>query len=522
MRAGTLILCLLIAWLMSATALARVERFAVVVGNNRGFASDAALRYAEADARKVAEVLRELGAVEPANLVLLAGSDADTARRTLITVNDRIRAAVSQPDTSVVLFVYYSGHADEKALHLGTSRFDTAELAQLVRGSAATFRLLVVDACRSGKLTRPKGGKLRPPFALENEDQLPGEGLAFLTASSADEDAQESDEIKGSFFTHALVSGLLGAADQDGDGAVVLDEAYRYAYDATLRSSSRSAAGTQHPTFQYDLKGQGRLVLTETRLSHVARGTLSFARGLDALVFRDNGDGMVVAELPANGAARSLSVVPGTYFVRVRGAAYLLEGSFTVLAKSTTEVEPSQLKRIEYARLVRKGKAGTMSAQGIELGGLVHGTLPNASQPCWGATLGYRVDLARASLLARASYCQSRFENRMLDARVHEVDLGLRGGHAWDFSLLTLELGVAAAAVLFVQTFDTEGAAPPRTSIAGSASAYLALLYELPAGLYLTLDGEAQLYVLRLQEGEHDSLRAAFSPRGTLGLGKHF
>ncbi|HEX6243435.1 MAG TPA: caspase family protein, partial [Polyangiales bacterium] len=240
MRATWLVVWALSAWLVGATALARVERFAVVVGNNRGFASDVALRYAEADARKVAEVLRELGPIEPANMVVLTGSDAETTRRTLITVNDRIRAAVSQPDTSVVLFVYYSGHADENALHLGETRLETTELAELVRGSAASFRLLVVDACRSGKLTRPKGGKLRPPFALRDEAQLPSEGLAFLTASTADEDAQESDELKGSFFTHALVSGLLGAADQDGDGAVVLDEAYRYAYDATLRSTSRS------------------------------------------------------------------------------------------------------------------------------------------------------------------------------------------------------------------------------------------------------------------------------------------
>jgi Caspase domain len=522
MRAGRLVVGLLFAWLVTGTALARVERFAVVVGNNRGLASEIALRYAEADARKVAEVLRELGAVEPANLVVLAGSDADTARRTLITVNDRIRAAVSEPDTSVVLFVYYSGHADDKALHLGPTRLETAELAELVRGSAATFRLLVVDACRSGKLTRPKGGKLRPPFALENEVQLPGEGLAFLTASSADEDAQESDELKGSFFTHALVSGLLGAADQDGDGAVVLDEAYRYAYDATLRATSRSAAGTQHPTFQYDLRGQGRLVLTETRLSHVARGTLSFAPGLDALVFRDSAEGAVVAEVLAHGSARSLSLVPGKYFVRVRGSAYLLEGSVTVLAKNTLQVDASQLERIAYARLVRKGGAGPSLAQGIELGGLVHGALPNASTPCWGGTLGYRVDLARASLLARAGYCQSSFSNETLAARVHEVDLSLRGGHAWDVSPLTFELGIGAAAVLFVQRFDTEGSAPTRTSAAGNASAYLALLYELPAGLYLALDGEAQLYVLRLQEGAHDSLRAAFSPRGTLSLGKHF
>jgi uncharacterized caspase-like protein len=509
-------------WTLSVSALARVERFALVVGNNHGSRADLALRYAEADAKKVADVLRELGGVEPANLVLLTGDDADTVRRTLISVNDRIRAAVAQPDTQVVLFVYYSGHADASALHLGQSQLQTSELALLVRGSAATFRLLVVDACRSGKLTRSKGGKVRPPFALENEARLPGEGLAFLTASSADEDAQESDELQGSFFTHALVSGLLGAADNDGDGAVVLDEAYRYAYDATLRATSRTAFGTQHPTFQYDLRGQGRLVVTETRLSRGARGTLSLDAGLDALVFRDNANGAVIAELLPHGSARALSLAPGKYFVRVRADAYLLEGTATVSAGMSTHVVSAELNRIEYARLVRKGGAAETLVHGLELGARAHTTLPNAEHPCFGGVLGYRLDLQHAVLGLRSGYCQSRFANRALDARVHELDLGLRVGHAWDLSVLTLELGAGAAATLFIQTFAAQGNAPTRRTLAGNASAYLALLYELRAGFYLALDVEAQVYVLGLLEERQDALRAAFAARSALLAGKHF
>ena len=61
-----------------------------------------------------------------------------------------------------------------------------------------------------------------------------------LAATAASEDAQESDELRGSFFTHYLVSGLLGAADEDGDGAVTLAEAYDHAYAATLRATSRT------------------------------------------------------------------------------------------------------------------------------------------------------------------------------------------------------------------------------------------------------------------------------------------
>jgi hypothetical protein len=248
---------LLCAMLASGAAHAQLERFAVVVGNDSGQEGDPTLRYAETDASRVAAVLQEVGGVRPENLVLLRGQDAGTVRRTLIAINDRLRASGGQ----TVLIVYYSGHADAGALHMGATPFELPELEQLVRGSSANFRLLILDACRSGALTRVKGGTPIPPFEVQLGERVAGEGAVFLTSSSASEDSQESDEIKGSFFTHALVSGLLGAADENGDGRVTLDEAYRHAYEATLRATSRTWAGTQHPTFEYEVRGQGDVVL---------------------------------------------------------------------------------------------------------------------------------------------------------------------------------------------------------------------------------------------------------------------
>jgi uncharacterized caspase-like protein len=83
-------------------------------------------------------------------------------------------------------------------------------------------------------------------------------GEALLTSSTSDELARESDALRGSFFTHHLVSGLRGAADQSKDGRVTLAEAYDYAYAKTVTQ----AEGGQHPTFKYDLAGRGDVVLT--------------------------------------------------------------------------------------------------------------------------------------------------------------------------------------------------------------------------------------------------------------------
>ncbi len=116
----------------------------------------------------------------------------------------------------------------------------------------------------------------------------------ILTSSSADEDSQESDVIGGSYFSHHLTSGLLGDADRSGDGRVTLFEAYSHAYARTVADTAASSAGPQHPTFSYDLAGNGDLVLTELRASEGLVVPRTAPPG--AYYFVDPA-GMVVAEL---------------------------------------------------------------------------------------------------------------------------------------------------------------------------------------------------------------------------------
>jgi hypothetical protein len=518
LRAVTLLVVLSCASLAEA----RVVRFSIVVGNNVGAADDGRLRYAESDAQRVHDTLRQLGGFEAKDSTLLLAATADEVRRTLIAINDRIRAEAS-PDTQAVLVFYYSGHADAAALHLAGSLLALPELVQLVRGSAAQFRLLVLDACQSGAVTRRKRGRHTAAFALPAEPSLPGEGVALLTASSADEDAQESDQLQGSFFTHALVSGLLGAADGDRDGAVVLEEAYRYAYDATLRSTSRTAAGTQHPSFSYDLRGQGDLVLTRPGLRDAQRGLLQLPRGASYLVLRDGAEGAVVAEVGERDEARRLSLRAGRYFVRGRTPRALLEGAVEVRAGAETHVDPGSLTRIDYARLVRKGSGVRTRVQAIEAGGHVRTGLRNASTGCAGAYASYRVDLELLSVAGQLGYCRSALENRILTADIDEISAGVRVLKVWDpATRVSLELGLGALALGLFQRFETEGRAPARSTPAGGVEAIAASSLVLGRGMYMRMEATAQGLVIRMLDAERERgrLEAQGAARIGLGLGK--
>lgn len=499
-----------------------IDRFAVVVGNDVGQPPDQPLRWAEADAARVAGVLQEVGGVRPENLVLLRGQDAGAARRALIAVNDRIRGSGRQ----AVLFVYYSGHADEGALHLGPTSLELGELTQLVRGSAAAFRLLVLDACRSGALTRVKGGQPIPPFPLGGpgtglESRLPGEGAVFLTSSSATEDSQESDELKGSFFTHALVSGLLGAADADGDGQVTLEEAYRHAYDATLRASSRSLAGTQHPTFQYDVRGQGDVVLTTLTGRDRTRAWLTLPEGPAWLVFQGTEDGPVVGEVTAGDRARRLSVREGRYYVRGRGAEVLLEGSVQAPAGAAVQVDPARLTRTAYARLVRKGAGDLRSATSVELEARVRSPLASEGRPCPGMAAGAAVALRPLTLHARLGWCQSGFTAQGLRARAEGFDLEVGATHAWDLPWASVELGLSLGAAILHQSFETAGAAPPRTSAGLLLAPVLSVSRDVGRRTYLYAAGSAATYLYRVEDAGSGSasLGPSFALRFSAGMG---
>src|SRR6185503_11193435 len=98
----------------------------------------------------------------------------------------------------VMLMIFYSGHGDAAQLHLGPSGLAIAELRDLTVGSPAQFRVLIVDACRSGGVTGVKGARPAAPFRMALEDRLPGEGYAIVTSASADEESQESAQWGGS------------------------------------------------------------------------------------------------------------------------------------------------------------------------------------------------------------------------------------------------------------------------------------------------------------------------------------
>lgn len=291
-----------------------VRRFGLFVGANDGGLERVRLRYAVSDAERIKDVMNRVGGIDPVDARLLADPEIDDIRFGAEEIKRAIRRV--ENDARRVEFVfYYSGHSDENGLLIGNDLFSYRELRDLIADIDADVAVALLDSCSSGSFTRLKGGRRAQPFLIDDSSEM--SGYAFLTSSSDDEASQESDEIGASFFTHYLVSGLLGAADSTRDGRVTLNEVYQYAFTETLSRTSGTLAGPQHPAYDIQLTGAGDLVLTDLTARD---GMLVLEADVGGRVFiREESTGRLVAELEKySGSAMSLAVAPGVYRVELR------------------------------------------------------------------------------------------------------------------------------------------------------------------------------------------------------------
>lgn len=290
--------------------------YGILVGTNEGGAGQTPLRYAEEDARRMAQVLRELGRYGNTDLRVLTKPDSAKVLSALDEVSAKLRAHEARGEQAVFVF-YYSGHAKANAFNLGSDELPIGLLRERLSKLPATLTLVVLDACQSGQFARVKGAEPAADFSFNSVSRLTTKGLAVMASSSAQELSQESDELRGSYFTHHLVTALRGAADVDGDGRVSLDEAYRYAYRRTLASTSETQVGGQHVTLETDLGGQGDVPVTYPA---AAKSQLELPGALDArVIVQHRTSGSIVAEVQkAKGAPLKLAFPAGAYEALVR------------------------------------------------------------------------------------------------------------------------------------------------------------------------------------------------------------
>ena len=335
-----------------------IDRYVFAVSANNGGKDRPKLRYAESDARSFANVLSQMGGVSKQNIVMVKEPNVADLQRELNALDEKIQAARAKKKTAGAggsreeVLVYYSGHADEKGLRLGNELYGWQEFRKRIDALHADVKIAVIDACGSGAITRLKGGVAVPAFMVDQSSDM--KGYAFITSSTQDESSQESDKLRGSFFTHSLVSGLRGAGDLSGDGKVTLSEAYQFAFNETLQKTEATMGGAQHPSRDMNLAGTGDVVMTDLRSTSAG---LELDEDVDGRLFIRDDKGVLVAELYKKGGRfMSLGFPAGKYYVRLERSAEYKEASVTLQDNYRARLSQKQFVVVSIEKTTLRGE----------------------------------------------------------------------------------------------------------------------------------------------------------------------
>jgi hypothetical protein len=241
---------------------------------------------------------------------------------------------------------------------MGRTRLSIRDLRRFVVASKATVSIAIVDACHSGTLVsnRTKGVRSGPAYdirALSAEATARVKGHVIITSSGSEELSQETDRVRGSYFSHYVLSGLRGAADFSKDGNITLSELYHFAYSKTLSKTLRSKVGPQHPVREMRLNGTGEVTVTKLRRGHAA---IRFPRGLHGTFYiAQKRGGAIKAEVTLSGKPVTIALPADTYLVRQRSKNNLRVSQMNLNWGGIRDFDPKTLRSYPLVRALPRG-----------------------------------------------------------------------------------------------------------------------------------------------------------------------
>ena len=237
------------------------NKWAVVIGISEYQADGMDLLYAHRDAKAVRDFLVDRGGFSPDRSRLLLDEQAthEEIRSAFFTF-----LAATQPDDLVFIFLaghgvqdqnnpdnfYFLAH-DSVRDNLGGTAIPMWTLGDVMNHSVKARHILVMaDTCRSGATSERAGvveGTGLNFFNKYLETMASKRGRLVLTASQAHQNSLELDRLGHGVFTHFLLQGLAGQADDNPhDGVITAGEVV----DFVRRAVPKETRGEQHPSFR--------------------------------------------------------------------------------------------------------------------------------------------------------------------------------------------------------------------------------------------------------------------------------
>ena len=261
----------------AASAAGYADSWAIVIGID-DYAKWPKLQYAVRDAKAVRETLVQKFGFAAERIVTLENAAA-TRAGILAAFHDKLAHAGMKKNDR--LFVFFAGHGTTRQLssgrdlgyivpvdadpaQLASDAIPMTELQNIAESVTAKHALFVMDACYSGLgLTRGAGNA---NFLRDNAKRI---GRQMLTAGGTDQLVADGGPNGHSVFTWALLQGLAGKADLNGDGLITATELAAYVAPAVAANSHQTPAfgslpGSEGGDFVFELPAEAEFISAQT------------------------------------------------------------------------------------------------------------------------------------------------------------------------------------------------------------------------------------------------------------------
>lgn len=208
------------------------------------------LKYTDDDAYRIFAFLKspEGGALPDEQIRLLI--DEDATRENILKEMQKV---FFKADKNDMVMLYFSGHGLKGSLipydfDGFNNQLAYTDVQAILDRSEAKQKVCLVDACYAGSMQQPKTAtisqSLNQFYSLINNANS---GTAFLLSSADTEVSLEDNGLRQGVFSHFLIKGLKGDADQNQDKMIQLGELFNFVTKEvkryTLNRQSPYAAG---------------------------------------------------------------------------------------------------------------------------------------------------------------------------------------------------------------------------------------------------------------------------------------
>jgi len=235
----------------------RGRKFAVIVGVSEYKFNDAGLKnlnFADDDALAIAAFLKSPagGSFAAGDIKLLVNGEAS-----LLSVRGALAETAKRAKTEDLVFIFIAGHgapdpvapqnlyfllSDTKVVDMAKTAFPMSELKQILDTQIYAQRVItLIDTCHSAGINQKTQSLVTTRDLVQEDDEnnisnfyltnqlFKQTGRAIITSSDVNEVSQESAKWGNhGVFTWALLDGLKGKADMNGDNLITAGEIFQF------------------------------------------------------------------------------------------------------------------------------------------------------------------------------------------------------------------------------------------------------------------------------------------------------